>query len=398
MRVLYIEDEEAAVEAVRMRLSRASPAITMEAAATMREGLSRLRRRHDYDLVLTDTRLPDGDGLAVLAHIRGRSLPVAVVLTTGAGDEESAVAALKAGADDYIAERPGYLVGLPQRLLEAAERRRVEVSRLSRPLRVLYLEDSQQDAEQVISHLARSAPHIRVDVVGKPAEMLKRVSSDSGPDYQVLLLDCKLPGMDGLELLAEIRRTCVSDIAVVLITALGNEEVAVQALRLGASDYVAKRSGYLLKLPSVLDNAYYRTSLERARGKLLQSEEKYRTLVEHLPVVVYTTALDRTSAVRYIGPRIKELLGYGVEEWQASPGNWGRSLHPDDKAWVVAERARCNAQVAPFEAEYRMVAKDGRLVWVSDRASVVRDASGQPAFRQGVVYDITNRKVMEMAL
>ncbi|MDP2662981.1 MAG: PAS domain S-box protein, partial [Dehalococcoidia bacterium] len=93
-----------------------------------------------------------------------------------------------------------------------------------------------------------------------------------------------------------------------------------------------------------------------------------------------------------------ELLGYTVEEWLASPGNWARSLHPDDNAMVVAERTRSNAQVAPFEAEYRMVVRDGRVVWVHDTASVVRDASGQPAFRQGVVYDITNRKVMEMAL
>ncbi len=279
------------------------------------------------------------------------------------------------------------------------QRHHAEASRFSTPLNVLYLEDSQQDAEQVVSHLARNAPHIHIDLATTPEQLLKMFAAGGEPEYGVLLLDYKLPARNSIELLADLRWLCGDDgKVVVLITALGNEEIAVQALRMGVSDYVAKRNGYLLKLPSVLESAYHRTALSRAHRKLLESEVKYRTLVENLPVVAYTTSLDKSSTVGYIGPQIKELLGYTVEEWLDSPGIWARSLHPDDKAWTVDERSRCNAQLISFEAEYRMVAKDGRVVWVRDTAPVIRDASGEPAFRQGVVSDITNRQEMEVAL
>jgi CheY-like chemotaxis protein len=77
--------------------------------ATQQEALARLEGEPNYDLVLTDLHLPDGDGLALLAHVRERGLPLAVVVVTGRGDEEAAVAALKAGADDYVVKGGDYL-------------------------------------------------------------------------------------------------------------------------------------------------------------------------------------------------------------------------------------------------------------------------------------------------
>jgi len=119
--ILYVEDNPGDADLARRALRKSAPHFNLDLVATQREALARLSEPEAsrYDLVLTDMRLPDGDGLAILTHIRGRSLPLAVVLITGAGDEETAVAVLKAGADDYVVKRGDYLARLPLTLEDA---------------------------------------------------------------------------------------------------------------------------------------------------------------------------------------------------------------------------------------------------------------------------------------
>jgi CheY-like chemotaxis protein len=123
MRVLYVEDNPVDIDLLKRHLQKAAPHIAVDAVRTQKEALSVLRgpRFCQYDLVLTDMRLPDGDGLAILSYIRANSLPLAVVVLTGQGDEETAVSVLKSGADDYLSKKKGYLERLPK-LLEHAIR------------------------------------------------------------------------------------------------------------------------------------------------------------------------------------------------------------------------------------------------------------------------------------
>ena len=122
-----------------------------------------------YDLVLSDMRLHGGDGLAILTHIRTRELPLAVVLITGAGDEETAVAVLKAGANDYVVKRGDYLARLPLILEDALHHYRAEVVRRTHSLRVLYAEHNATDIDLLRRHLAAHALHIHLDIVSTAA-------------------------------------------------------------------------------------------------------------------------------------------------------------------------------------------------------------------------------------
>ncbi|MGZ8652142.1 MAG: putative bifunctional diguanylate cyclase/phosphodiesterase [Actinomycetota bacterium] len=135
-------------------------------------------------------------------------------------------------------------------------------------------------------------------------------------------------------------------------------------------------------------------AIERQRGEetLRFAEQQYRSIVEHIPAITYIDAVNERAAAVYVSPQIERVLGYSQQEWLADRDLWPKILHPDDRARALAENARHNEAGEPFALEYRMFAKDGRVVWVLDRASLVRDEHGAPLFSHGVMLDISERK------
>ena len=110
MKILYVEDDIFDADLTCRALQRTAPHLSLDIARTQNEAISRLEDlAAGYDLLLTDLRLPDGNGFALLAHVRDHRLPLAVVVITGQGDEEIAVSVLKAGANDYLVKRQDYL-------------------------------------------------------------------------------------------------------------------------------------------------------------------------------------------------------------------------------------------------------------------------------------------------
>ena len=140
-----------------------------------------------------------------------------------------------------------------------------------------------------------------------------------------------------------------------------------------------------------------RTMAERGE-RLAEAEERYRRLVEELPIVTYVDAVDDRGTTLFISPQIERLLGYSAEEWVSDPNLWVKLLHPDDRERVLAENIRHNATAEPFRMEYRLFAKDGREVWFLDEAVLQRAADGQPLFSRGYMQDITERKTLELRL
>jgi PAS domain S-box-containing protein/putative nucleotidyltransferase with HDIG domain len=148
---------------------------------------------------------------------------------------------------------------------------------------------------------------------------------------------------------------------------------------------------------AVVINFHDVTERHRATEVLLQAESQYRTLVEQIPAILYMAKLDETGTSLYNSPQIVR-LGHTSAEYEADPELWLRSVHPDDRARVLAELSQMRLASGPFMAEYRVLHPDGRILWVQDEAVIVRDQAGQPLFQQGVVVDITARKEAEAAL
>jgi diguanylate cyclase (GGDEF)-like protein/PAS domain S-box-containing protein len=138
-----------------------------------------------------------------------------------------------------------------------------------------------------------------------------------------------------------------------------------------------------------------REEIERRLGN---AEARYRALVEHIPVVTYVDAADEVSSAVYMSPQVEAMLGYAPEEWLVDREFFVKLLHPDDRERVLAENKRTNESGKPFEAEYRLIARDGRTVWVHDEAVLVKDEGGRPLFWQGVMTDMTERKGLEERL
>jgi diguanylate cyclase (GGDEF)-like protein/PAS domain S-box-containing protein len=140
------------------------------------------------------------------------------------------------------------------------------------------------------------------------------------------------------------------------------------------------------------------TERKRADDAIRLAETRYRTLVEQLPLAVYIDRLDQSSSNLYTSPQIEPMLGYSVEEWSANPALFVESLHGDDRERVLAAHERTYSSREPLHIDYRLRARDGRVVWVHDEARVIADPETGDPVLQGYLLDITARREAEEQL
>ena len=127
-------------------------------------------------------------------------------------------------------------------------------------------------------------------------------------------------------------------------------------------------------------------------------EARYRALVEQIPAVVFMAYLDRGIGEAYVSPQIEAALGFSQEEWLEDPVRWYSHIHPDDKQRWSTEAAEMFLSGAPLRSAYRVVARDGRVIWFHCEAKMIRKEDGEPWFIHGVGFDITDLKRTEEAL
>ncbi|HXD10002.1 MAG TPA: PAS domain S-box protein, partial [Anaerolineales bacterium] len=142
------------------------------------------------------------------------------------------------------------------------------------------------------------------------------------------------------------------------------------------------------------------TERKQAEKAMRDRDQSYKTLIDQTPAIVY---IDDSSTdpgrTQFISPYIQTMLGFTPEEWiKGGEALWKDRLHAEDRERVLAEYDRSIQTTAPLSLEYRVYARDGRVVWVHDQATTLRDDTGKPQAVHGVMYDITERKKSEEAL
>ena len=130
---------------------------------------------------------------------------------------------------------------------------------------------------------------------------------------------------------------------------------------------------------------------------LSEVDARYRTLIEQIPAVVFMAFLDKGFGEAYVSPQIETMLGFTQEEWLNDPVRWYQQIHPDDKARWSVEAADLFITGQPLKSLYRVLARDGHVVWFHCEAKMVRNDSGQPWFIHGVAFDISELKRAEAA-
>ncbi|MGH2555617.1 MAG: sensor domain-containing diguanylate cyclase, partial [Actinomycetota bacterium] len=129
-----------------------------------------------------------------------------------------------------------------------------------------------------------------------------------------------------------------------------------------------------------------------------QESMDYRGIVERIPAVTYVAGFGEAGRWDYVSPQIENLLGFTPEEWMSDPEMWFRQIHPDDRARAIEDELDSKAAGPLLVSEYRMLTRDGRVIWVRDDAVLVQDEKGQPKHWQGFMTNITDRKTTEQAL
>jgi diguanylate cyclase (GGDEF)-like protein/PAS domain S-box-containing protein len=143
--------------------------------------------------------------------------------------------------------------------------------------------------------------------------------------------------------------------------------------------------------------------VDSAERPTANADQRFQRLVENIPgIVAYLDIVQPDdpgcSIPVYISPQIEDLLGYPRAAWLTDDELWLQVLHPDDAARMTRADEEARRTLSSLFAEYRMIARDGRVVWVSEKAAVVEDEATGTVYWQGVMVDITERRNAEEAL
>jgi two-component system, cell cycle sensor histidine kinase and response regulator CckA len=321
--------------------------------------------------------------------VRDKALPLPVVVLTGEGDEEAVLSAIRAGADDYLTKRGDYWIHLPDSVGHVLDGFRSRTEMAKRPIRLLYVEHNLSDIELLRRHLLRHAPYIRLEALTSSAQALARLPAKGPvPDVDVLLLDFRLPGVDALDLLKEFNQIRRLGIPILIVSGQGTEEIAIQAVKLGAMDYLVKSADYILRLPLAVESVFYRSQAQKERDALRKSEARLRTIIQTEPECVLVA--DAKSGILELNPaglamleadsledcRSRKLTDFVTEEYRAP----FRALY----AHVLA------GKVGTLEFEIRGL--KGTRRWLEIHAAAMRDPSGRAETFLGIILDATDRK------
>ena len=434
MRILLVEDNADHREVMSRALTGHDPTWQVEEVASGEEALRRLAEEEPYDLVFLDYSLPQQNGLEVLEQIGQGEAPPPLVMVTGRGDEQVAVEAMKAGAYDYVVKAKGYLQRLPvvaQRAVEAHQlalyRKRAEeqLRRQSAELdginKVLLETLTCESEEEMACTCLAVAEELTGSQFGFICEVNQAGRLDaiaiSNPGWDA----CTIPGTEAMLMLRDmeirgIRGRVIKDERSMIFNAppshpdwVGTPEghppitcflgvpLKHAGRTIGMIGLANKESEYVLADQQAIEtlSVAFVEALNRKRAEeaLRESEERYRSLFDGVPVGLHRTTPG--GQILDANPALVEMLRYPDRDSLLEVNAADLYVNAEDRRRWQALMER-EGVVRDFEAQLRR--HDGTIIWGQDSARAVQDGEGRVLYCEGAVEDTTERKRAEEAL
>jgi hypothetical protein len=295
-----------------------------------------------------------------------------------------------------FAERGAVELGAEERQSSGRRRRHVDLLPMTKPLRVLLIEDSEDDARLLVRELQRQGYSPTVERVESAPTMRAALQRRT---WDIVISDWSMPNFSAPAALELLKEEGI-DLPFIIVSGSIGEETAVDAMRAGARDFVLKDKLARLtpalsrELREIEGRKEAEVALRQSERRLRNSETRFRALIERSADLISLTAAD--GLMLYVSPAVESILG-------DVPGHFvGQSFlalcHPHDRDRMAAVMARLAEDPSvSLQVEFRAIHRDGSTRWLE---ATGRNMLGDPAV-EGIVCnlrDTTERKRAEAAL
>lgn len=263
---------------------------------------------------------------------------------------------------------------------------------MTQELKILFVEDLPTDVELAKRTLTKEGIIFQSRVVDTEADFLQELKNYL-PD--IIISDYQMPQFNGIRAL-KLRLEKCSATPFILLTGSVNEEIAVECMKSGATDYIIKE--HIARLPLAVKDALEKKKIilgrEKAELELKESEEHFRSLYNNSTIGLYRTTPK--GKIILANPSLVKMLGYTSFEELTERDLEKDGFKPSYERKQFLEQIEMNGEVRGLESAW--VSKNGTTVFIHESAKAIRDANGKTLYYDGTIEDITERKKAEESL
>ncbi len=263
-------------------------------------------------------------------------------------------------------------------------------------MRVLFVDDEPELLEQAKLFLEKDDDLLEIKTATSAEEGLDLIEDES---YDAVVSDYQMPGLNGLEFLKILRGDMEVDLPFIVFTGKGREEVAMEALNLGADHYLQKRGFPEAQYKALANVVIKEIKRKKSESALQESQRRLSTLLKNLPGMAYRCRVDEDWTMLFVSEGGYELTGYRSEDLvNNSKVSYKELIHPEDRVYVRDEIQKSIQEKEPFQVEYRIVTANDEEKWVWEQGRRVPSSESGKNLLEGIIIDVSERKKIEKDL
>ncbi len=264
---------------------------------------------------------------------------------------------------------------------------------MGKPLKVVVVGDSQNEALRVAADLEQCGYEPLFSLASAAADLGRAVAEGC----EAVIAWRATPELPAERTLQVVRESRPRPPVFVYADAYTEDEI-VSLMRAGAADCL--RKGDLVRLRVAVERELEAGSDNGAGAARRSSEpvDRYRALIEEIPALTYVAWADETGSRAYVSPQLQAMTGFSPAEWLSEPDMWMKRLHAHDRERVLRQFRDACASKGRFASEYRLLDREGRVLWWRDEGRALPGPDGTTRFVRGFVLDVTEQKLAEQSL